>query len=91
MSNDFGQGAFKPDAAFASAAGGFFELLKTLGMPAGARAPDWSAMTAPLAGHFEQWLRAAQSAGPWFSGGSTAPATFGAPAGIFGPLPLGPA
>ena len=58
---------FEPDAAFTGAAERFFELLKTFGMTGPGKAPDWSAMAAPLAGQFEQWLRLSQSASPWFS------------------------
>jgi Poly(R)-hydroxyalkanoic acid synthase subunit (PHA_synth_III_E) len=94
MSNPFGQSGFQPDAAFTAAAGRFFELLKTLGVPAGARPVDWSALGAPLATQFEQWLRGTQAAGPWFAGGAPwgAGSLGGAsPAATFGPLPLGPA
>jgi hypothetical protein len=93
METPFSQAGFRPDAAFAAAAERFFELLKTFGMPAAGRPADWSALTAPLAGQFEQWLRASQSAGPWFSGSGTPAAAPGLAAGAwsFGPLPLGPA
>jgi hypothetical protein len=87
MPNPFSQAGFQPDAAFTAAAGQFFELLKTLGMPASARPADWSTLAAPLAGQFEQWLRSSQSAGPWFAGGAPFGGT--AAAGAFGPLPLG--
>src|SRR6516165_11883344 len=67
--------------AFTGAAERFFELLKTFGMTGSAKAPDWSAMTAPLAGQFEQWLRLSQSSvTPWFSA-----------MGAGSPVPLGPA
>jgi hypothetical protein len=89
MPNPFSQAGFQPDAAFTAAAGQFFELLKTFGMPAGAPAADWSTLTAPLAGQFEQWLRSSQSAGPWFAGGASLGGA--AAAGAFGPLPLGAA
>lgn len=89
MTNPFSQAGFQPDAAFTAAAGQFFELLKTFGVPTGRRPVDWSTLTAPLAGQFEQWLRSSQSAGPWFAGG--APFGGAAAAGAFGPLPLGPA
>lgn len=88
---------FRPDEAFTGAAERFFELLKTFGMTASAKAPDWSAMAAPLAGQFEQWLRLSQSVMPWFgapwfgSAGAAAPGFAMPPPGAFGPLPLGPA
>jgi hypothetical protein len=93
METPFSSGGVRPDEAFASAAERFFDLLKTFGIPATGRAPDWSALAAPLAGQFEQWLRLSQSAGPWFAGaGAGAP---GAPFAVpppwsFGPLPIGP-
>ena len=97
METPFTSAAFKPDAAFASAAERFFELLKTFGMPSAASAGagrDWSSLAGPLAGQFEQWLKTSQSAGAWFAAanaGSPGPAAgFGAAqAGFFGPLPLG--
>jgi hypothetical protein len=89
MQNPFSQAGFQADNAFTAAAGRFLELLKTFGMPSGAHAADWSSLTAPLAGQFEQWLRSSQSAGPWFAGG--VPFGGAAPASSFGPLPLGPA
>jgi hypothetical protein len=94
--------AFKPEAAFASAAEGFFELMKSFGAQTGGAAgavPDPATLASSLAGQFEQWLRATQSAGPWFSpaagaGGNPAAgiaAAFnpGGGAWPFGPLPLG--
>jgi len=91
MESPFSQAGLRPDAAFTAAAERFFELLKTLGMPSGpVRAADWTSLAAPLAGQFEQWLRASQSAGPWFSGLSAGP-TAATGAWAFGPLPLGPA
>jgi len=97
METPFTSAGFKPDAAFASAAERFFELLKTFGMPgAGAAGTgrDWSSLAGPLAGQFEAWLKTSQSAGPWFAAANAAfpglAAGFGAaPAGSFGPLPLG--
>jgi hypothetical protein len=97
METPFTHAGFKPDAAFASAAERFFELLKTFGMPgAGAAGAgrDWSSLAAPLAGQFEAWLKTSQSAGPWFAAANSAfpglAAGFGAAqAGSFGPLPLG--
>ncbi|HEX7199258.1 MAG TPA: hypothetical protein VF213_07260, partial [Dongiaceae bacterium] len=71
--NPYGIPGFKPEAAFAGAAERFFDMLKPFGMPAAAAAGgagaarDWSALASPLAGQFEQWLRGAQSSGPWFS------------------------
>jgi hypothetical protein len=87
METPFTSGAFKPEAAFASAAEGFLELLKSFGIPsAGATGAgrDWSSLAGPLAGQFEQWLKTSQSAGPWFAGANAAPPGF-----AFGPLPLG--
>ena len=77
MSSDF-----KPEAAFASAAERFFEMMKSFSAQPGAvpgAAPDAATLAGSLAGQFEQWLRATQSAGPWFQ-----PAAGGAgnPAGI---------
>jgi poly(hydroxyalkanoate) synthase III subunit E len=72
--------AFRPEAAFASAAERFFELMKSFGAQSGSAAgaaPDAATLAGSLAGQFEQWLRATQSAGPWFSpgtGGSSHPA-----------------
>src|SRR5205807_7662796 len=60
METPFTHAAFKPDAAFTSAAERFFELLKTFGMPGAAAASadrDWSSLAGPLAGQFEQWLK----------------------------------
>ena len=73
---------FKPEAAFTSAAEGFFELMKSFGAQSGgatASAPDPTALAGSLASQFEQWLRATQSAGPWFSPGAGAGSS---PAGI---------
>jgi hypothetical protein len=97
METPFTSAGFKPDAAFASAAERFFELLKTFGMPgAGAAGAgrDWSSLAGPLAGQFEAWLKTSQSTGPWFAAANAAfpgpAAGFGAAqAGAFGPLPLG--
>ena len=95
MSNPYA--SFRPEAASTEAAERFFELLKSFGMPAAAagRTADWSALAAPLAGQFEQWLRMSQSAGPWFGATPTGAAggagfAAAAPAWSFGPLPLGP-
>ncbi|HXN80017.1 MAG TPA: poly(R)-hydroxyalkanoic acid synthase subunit PhaE [Steroidobacteraceae bacterium] len=88
METPFTSGAFKPEAAFASAAEHFFELLKTFGMPsAGATGAgrDWSSLAGPLAGQFEAWLKTSQSAGPWFAAANAASPGLAA----FGPLPLG--
>jgi hypothetical protein len=90
MNRPHGSGASGPDAAFTAAAEGFFELLKTFGVPAAGargRAPDWSSLAGPLAGQFEQWLRMSQAASPWF-GRAVSPGA-AAPGGSFGPLPLG--
>ncbi len=56
---------FRPEGAFAEAAGRFFELLKAFGLPSAAQPGDWSRLAAPLAGQFEQWLRMSQAGGPW--------------------------
>jgi hypothetical protein len=95
METPFSSAEFKPEAAFAGAAERFFELLKAFGTGATGGLPDWSALAAPLAQQFEQWLRMSQSAGPWFGAGSAG--FSGMPAGSagapwsFGPLPFGPA
>ena len=100
MQDPFGSAGPKPEEAFAGAAERFFELLRTLGLPAGGKAPDWSSLTVPLAREFEQWLRLSQSAAPWFgtATGSAAAAPGATAAGAaftspwsFGALPLGPA
>jgi hypothetical protein len=75
METPFTHAAFKPDAAFASAAERFFELLKTFGMPGAAAAGagrDWSSLAGTLAGQFEAWLKSSQSAGPWFAAANAA-------------------
>jgi hypothetical protein len=93
METPFSNAGFKPDAAFASAAERFYELLKTFGASSQGGAQDWSALGAPLAGQFEQWLRLWQSGGQW-PGGAFAPAAGFATAPSawpFRPLPLGPA
>jgi Poly(R)-hydroxyalkanoic acid synthase subunit (PHA_synth_III_E) len=101
MEIPFMSSGFRPEAAFASAAEQFFDLLKSFGVQPGtgaAAAPDATKLAGSLAGQFEQWLRATQSAGPWFSagaGGGSGPAgiaaAFNPGAGNwpFGPLPLG--
>jgi len=97
METPFTHAAFKPDAAFASAAERFFELLKTFGIPGAAAAgtaQDWSSLAGTLAGQFEAWLRSSQSAGPWFAAANAASPLPGggfgaAQPGSFGPLPLG--
>ncbi len=75
---------FKPEAAFASAAEGFFELMKSFGASAGApgAAPDGPTLAGSLATQFEQWLRATQSAGPWFSPGAGSGPAAGIAAGF---------
>jgi polyhydroxyalkanoate synthase subunit PhaE len=83
---------FKPDAAISEAAGRFFELLKTFGAAASGATPEWSALAAPLATQFEQWLRVSQSAAPWFAAAAAVPAAgvgFGPAAWPFASLPLG--
>jgi hypothetical protein len=73
MENPFMSSAFRPEAAFASAAERFFELMKSCGAQSGSAAgaaPDAATLAGSLAGQFEQWLRATQSAGPWFSPGA---------------------
>lgn len=104
MKTPFGSAGPKPEEAFAGAAERFFELLRTLGLPpAGSNTPDWSALTAPLAREFEQWLRLSQSAAPWFAAAGAAgagsaggtetgagPAFHASSPWPFGALPLGP-
>jgi hypothetical protein len=73
---------FKPEAAFATAAERFFDMMKSFSAQPGAAAgaaPDAATLAGSLAGQFEQWLRATQSAGPWFS---PAAGAAGNPAGI---------
>jgi hypothetical protein len=81
-----------------AAAERFSELLKTFGGAAttgGGGRPDWSSLTAPLAGQFEQWLKMSQFAGPWFTSapasGAGRPFEAAQPAWLFGALPLGAA
>jgi Poly(R)-hydroxyalkanoic acid synthase subunit (PHA_synth_III_E) len=73
---------FKPDAAITEAAGRFFELLKTFGAAGSGAMPEWSALAAPLATQFEQWLRLSQSAAPWFA--TTAAVPGAGPGGAWG-------
>src|SRR3989440_10237144 len=97
METPFTQTAFKPDAAFTSAAERFFELLKTFGMPGAAAAGagrDWSSLASPLGGQFEPWLKSSHSAGAWVAAPNPAAPGPGAaarapPAGAVGPLPRG--
>jgi hypothetical protein len=95
MATPYSSNPFQPDAAFGAAAERFYELLRTFGSaPAAGGRTDWSRLTAPLAGQFEQWLRMSQSGSPWF--GASASAGAGrphdaSPAWLFGALPLGPA
>ena len=73
---------FRPEAAFVSAAEHFFDLMKSFGAQpgaGGAAAADPAKLAGSLASQFEQWLRATQSAGPWFSPGAGGA---GGPAGI---------
>jgi hypothetical protein len=82
METPFMSSAFRPEAAFASAAERFFELMKSFSAQSGSAAgaaPDAATLAGSLAGQFEQWLRATQSAGPWFSPGTGAGS---GPAGI---------
>jgi hypothetical protein len=82
---------FKPEEAYATAAEGFFELMKSFGMSAG-KATDWTTLAAPLASQFERWLQMSQAAAPWFSAARGAPPfAFGAAPAGFGSLPMGPA
>ena len=71
MDNPYVHAGVKPEAALA-AAERFFELLRSLGLSAAGQVPNWSAVAGPLAGHFEQWLRLSQSAGPWFAASAAA-------------------
>jgi hypothetical protein len=97
METPFGSSGFKPEEAYAAAAGRFFELLK--GFASGGGAPggqtgDWSGAAGPLAAQFEQWLRMSQSGGAWFNAPGSAAAMgglMGSPGWSFGPVPLGPA
>src|SRR5256885_1057879 len=97
METPFTSAAFKPDAAFASAAERFFELLKTVGMPSAAAAGagrGGGSPPRPPPPPVGQWLKTSQSAGAWFAAANAASpgpaAGFGAAqAGFFGPLPLG--
>ena len=93
MEMPFSSGGPRPDEAFAGAAERFVEMLKSFGPGAGAAAPDWTSLAAPLASQFEQWMRFWQSAAPGFPAtGAAMPAAFPAPFGLpFGVLPLGPA
>lgn len=73
---------FRPEAAFVSAAEQFFDLMKSFGVQpgaGGAAAADPAKLAGSLASQFEQWLRATQSAGPWFSPGA---GSASGPAGI---------
>jgi hypothetical protein len=66
MSTPFTAGAFRPEAMFAGAAAGFYELLKGFGAHAGGRAaeaPDLSSLAGALGGQFEQWLKYSQAPG----------------------------
>jgi hypothetical protein len=84
--------------SYNAAAERFYELLKTFGGAAaagGGARPDWSSLTGPLAGQFEQWLKMSQSSAPWFTPASAAgaarPFEAAQSAWLFGALPLGPA
>jgi hypothetical protein len=89
---------FRPEAAFVSAAEHFFDLMKSFGAQpgaGGAAAADPAKLAGSLASQFEQWLRATQSAGPWFSpgaGGGSGPAGIAAAfsPGAFGQGPFNP-
>jgi hypothetical protein len=69
MSTPFTAGPFRPDAMFAGAAAGFYELLKTFGMHAGGvaggagGAPDLDSLARALGAQFEQWLKYSQASG----------------------------
>jgi hypothetical protein len=71
---------FRPETAFADAAGRFFELLKAFGLPSATQPGDWSRLAAPLAGQFEQWLRMSQAGGPWGAALAATMPAFGAAA-----------
>ncbi|MBV8783172.1 MAG: hypothetical protein JOZ67_03190 [Gammaproteobacteria bacterium] len=88
METPFSSFGFRPEEAYMAASQRFFELLKNF-TAAPAAAANWSQLAAPLAAQFEQWLRATQSAGPWFTSPQAGPFAAGA-APAFGPLPLGP-
>jgi hypothetical protein len=66
MSTPFTAGAFRPEAMFAGAAAGFYELLRSFGAHAGGRAaeaPDLGSLASALGGQFEQWLKYSQAPG----------------------------
>ncbi len=67
MSTPFTSGPFKPEAMFAGAAAGFYELLKAFG-PQGAAAPDLNSLSRALGAQLEQWLKSSQAPGPSFWG-----------------------
>src|SRR2546421_11853922 len=98
METPFTHAAFKPDAAFTSAAERFFELLKSFGIPGAAAAGaggDGSSLAGPLAGQVAQWVETSHSAGPRLAppnAPAPPPGARGAAAqpGALGPLPLGP-
>jgi hypothetical protein len=71
MSTPFTAGPFRPEAMFAGAAAGFYELLKGFGAHAAGRAggaPDLSSLAGALGGQFEQWLKYSQA--PGFAAGA---------------------
>jgi hypothetical protein len=98
MERPFMSSGFRPEAAFVSAAEHFFDLMKSFGAQpgaGGAAAADPAKLAGSLASQFEQWLRATQSAGPWFSpgaGGGSGPAGIAAAfsPGAFGQGPFNP-
>ena len=67
MSTPFTTGPFTPEAMFAGAAAGFYELLKAFG-PQGAAAPDLNSLSRALGAQLEQWLKSSQAPGPSFWG-----------------------
>jgi Poly(R)-hydroxyalkanoic acid synthase subunit (PHA_synth_III_E) len=66
MSAPFTSGPFRPEAMFAGAAAGFYELLKAFGAHAAGglgAAPDFSSLAGTLGAQFEQWLKSSQAPG----------------------------
>jgi polyhydroxyalkanoate synthase subunit PhaE len=89
MSTPFTAGPFRPDAMFAGAAAGFYELLKafaahTAGV--GGAAPDYGSLARALGAQFEQWLKSSQVPGPSLWGSPPPAAGFG-PGPVFASAP----
>jgi Poly(R)-hydroxyalkanoic acid synthase subunit (PHA_synth_III_E) len=76
MSTPFTTGPFGPEAMFAGAAAGFYDLLRAFGAHAGgggATAPDLSSVSRALGAQFEQWLKSSQAPGFSAAAGLAAP------------------